>query len=288
MRRIYLAVSLSFCSFSISSCKTPAPVSEPRALTASTTSSSPNCAKPVEVEYKADATVGQKAAAIAKETTVGVGLFDLVNIEVKPDDFRSLDSHECKDDKTCTAVMTKPVRVNVNVPVSLLSKISVTYEQAKGDQEGICMRNVSVGTKISPPICLGSILNFSINMGLGITQTQDAMSKKTTYNAKPYCNANFSCALPFVSAQARLNEQGLTFDSTVAAEAGIPNTLVKVSTPPTQSYNIPLPKLPDPIKSLKSFFSQKKPASAGAALVGAAATDIFWEDLANPCALGAG
>lgn len=267
-----LFIRLSVVLGLLSACKTTQDGSE------SLGAESPTCEKPTTVKYEE----AKSKPSVASGTGVSVGLFDLVNISVKPDDFRNLDAHDCKENGTCTSVLTKPVSVNVNVPVTLLSKVSVTYEQDKGDKEGVCLREVKVGTKVSPPLCIGNILDFSINMGVSLTQTHDANTKKTTYNAKPYCNAKFNCSIPFLEASAKVDQTGMTFGSTVSGPGVIPNVLVKVDTPPQHVRNIGWPSLPAPLKRIKEYFAGK---SAEGASLKSSEPDFYWEDLANPCAL---
>ena len=289
MRATPLKSSCLLLSLLLAGCRTMAPAPETKSAIQSngTVADGGSCPKPVEVKYAA-APADQAGRGIPKDTTVGVSLFDFVNVEVRPDDFRKLDSHECKADGTCTATMTKPVKVNVNVPVTLMSKIAVTYEQAKGAEEGMCVRNLRVGTKISPPFCLGKILDFSINIGLGVTKTENSVNKKVTYDAKPYCNAHFNCNVPFLAANAQLNNEGLTFGSSVSANAAIPKGLVKVSAPPTRSYHVPLPNMPESLKRLREYFSSHAASNgsgAGTALAGATPStpDIWWDDIAMAC-----
>ena len=267
--------SALFLAFLAIGCKTT--------LSATQATDGPACPKPAEVHYQPPKNPADAPTIIPKGTTVGVGLFDFVNIEVKPEDFSKLDSHDCKPDGTCRAVMTKPVKVNVNVPVDLFAKVAITYEQAKGDKEGVCLRKVSVGTKIGLPVCLGKILDFSINMGLGMSKSEDTTTQKITYDAKPYCNANFSCNLPFLSASAKLDQHGLTFGSAVSTNTVIPNALVKVSPPPTKSYTIAFPKLPDPVAKLKEYFTSHKSSGSALNLSSSPSVDIYWEDIAYDC-----
>ena len=256
------------------SCKTTHPGSTPEAAATA-------CPMPAVVEY------GQPTAAESSTTSlipagaaVNVGFLDLINIEVTPDDFKNLDDNVCKSDGTCKATLTKPIKVDVNVPVSLIGKLSVGYQQAHGDAPGVCLRNAHVGAKITP-ICLGKILNFSINMGVEVSKKDDTLNHKVTYDAKPYCNANFSCSIPFLSASAKLDQNGLTFDSSASAQTGMTNMLVKVSAPTTKSNTFSFAKIPESIRKLKEHYTSSGANLLANANSGAATSDIYWENFAT-------
>ena len=191
------------------------------------------CRKPPTVTF-APAAHAPKPPAMVNGAKVDLGFFDLFHVELTPQDFSRLDSHECKSDGTCTAVLTKPVKVNVNVPVALDSKISLTYQQSQADDSDIALRKVSVGTKFTP-LGIGKILSFSVGLGASVTQKDNLATKKVTYNAAPYCNADFSCSLPFLAVGAHMDQHGVTFSNSVSAKTGVPDALVKVSAPVVHS-----------------------------------------------------
>ena len=253
-----------------------------------------SCKKPKVVEFRADPGSSASASSATPSTSsklpslggskVELGFFDFLHVEVAPDDFKKLDSHTCNTDGTCTAVLTKPVKVNVNVPVSLMSKIAITYEQGKGEESDISLHKVSVGTKITP-INLGRIMHLSIDMGASVSKKEDMGDEKVTYDAKPYCRANFSCSLPFLSVGAHMDQKGVTFDSSVAAQGGIPNALIKVSGSPVKSVSVPFTRLPESIKKLKEYFTptEKSLNMTGDADSEALSTDLYWDDFADMC-----
>jgi len=259
------------------SCKTTNQGSTPAGAAAAA------CPMPAVVAYSqptAAAAEASKKPLIPAGAAINVGLLDLINIQVTPDDFKNLDDNVCKSDGTCKATLTKPIKVDVNVPVSLMGKLSVGYEQAHGDTPGVCLRNAHVGAKITP-ICLGKILNFSINMGVAVSKKDDTINHKVTYDAEPYCNANFSCSIPFLSASAQMDQNGLTFDSSASAQTGMPNMLVKVSAPTTKSSTFAFAKLPDSIRRLKEYFKPTGANLLANANSNAAAPDIYWENFAT-------
>ena len=234
-----------------------------------------SCKKQAPVEYQDAKSTSNPLGG----TGVDIDLFDIVSIQVKPEDFSSLDANECKANGTCTALLTKPVTVNANIPVTLFAKVALTYEQKKGPEENVCLREVKVGTSIATPSCIGKILKVSINMGLGVTQAQNDKDDRTTYDFQPYCNAKFNCSTPLVTAHAKADENGLTFGSALSGPQFARKMMVKVQAPPQKADAT---SLPGPLQKLKDYYHNRttdlgtdKPSEP----------DLFWEDLANPCGL---
>ncbi len=240
------------------------------------------CEKPIAVQFEAPPK--ETTPTAVKNAAVSLGVLDYFNIEVKPDDFKNLLSQSCNENGLCNAELVKPVKVNVNVPVTLLSKVKLTYEQANETKPGVCFKKAVVGTSIGTPICLGNIINASINLGVGIKKTDDLNTRSTTYNAEPYCNAKFSCNLPFFSASAKLDQNGITFSTDAGTKTGLGTNLIKVgaSTSPSKSYTLPFPQWPEPVRKLKEYFAGK---NQGAKLTAEPTPDIAWENLALTCAL---
>jgi len=239
------------------------------------------CPVPTVVHYSQPATAdSSKSSLLPGGAAINVGFSDLINVEVTPDDFKKLDDNVCKEDGTCVATLTKPIKVNVNVPISLFAKLAVGYQQAKGDQPGVCLRDVKIGAKISP-ICLGKILDFSINLGLGLSSKEDTVNHKTTYDAKPYCNANFSCSIPFLSANAKMDQHGLTFNSSVSAQSVVSNTLVKVSAQPAKPQVLSFNRFPEALRKLKEYFTPSGAHLLAGDQADAGLPDIYWENLVS-------
>lgn len=269
MDRAYIRGVFALAAITLFSCKTTSQDSSVKAW------GLPACKKQDPVEYK-DTT---RSPNPLSGTGVDLDFFDIVSIQVKPEDFSDLDSHECQENGICTAVLTKPVTVNANIPVTLLSKLALTYEQKKGAEEAVCLREVKVGASVSTPACIGKILKFSLNLGLGVVESQNKQDKTTTYDLKPYCNAKFNCNLPIFTAHAKADENGLTFGSAITGPKLARNAMVKVQAPPQKTDET---SLPAPLKQLKEYFHNQK------SKLGSDQTsepDLFWEDLANPCGI---
>ncbi len=272
----YLLVTLLLTT----SCKTSDRANQPDSATLADDSA---CTKPASVTY---APKTSDTSDLVPDTTVSLGVGDYLNIEVKPEDFKNLVGMSCNKDGTCQSELIKPVKVGVGVPVGLVSKIKLTYEQSNTDKPGVCFRKTDAGATLSTPSCIGKILNVSLNIGVGIKRTTDHNANSVSYNAEPYCNANFSCNLPFLSASAKLDSEGLTFSSATGGSAGLGAGLVKVgaSAAPKKSFTLPFPKWPDTIKKLKEYFTKK---SSGAALTSGNVPDLTWDGLAITCPIPA-
>lgn len=276
-------------------CKTVGPQSS-QAEATTATADAPACAKPPTVNFApapGDTVKTDRANILPQDASVNLGLGNIVNISVNPSDFANLQSNECRSDGTCTAILNKPIKLGVNVPVGLMSKIAVNYEQAKGDQPGICLRKVQIGGSIGGPVCLGKILNFGVNVGMGVTQSKDSETNRAKFNAEPYLNANFNANLPFLSVGAKLDGNGLTFSSKASASTMATGGLYKVGAamPVTHSYTLPFPKWPESLRTIKSYFASKGNGSADGAAIGlidAAQPDIRWDDVAVTCPITEG
>jgi hypothetical protein len=82
-----------------------------------------------------------------------------------------------------------------------------------------------------------------------------------------------------------MDQKGVTFDSSVAAQGGIPNALIKVSGAPTKSVSVPFSRLPESVKKLKEYFTPKDKGlnMTGETDAEAPSTDLYWDDFAEQC-----
>lgn len=221
--------------------------------------------KPLEVVYKAVQDSYEKGVKV--ESKVGHFAF-----EIKPNDLTKAKSLECDED-ICKLALTKPISVNVDVPVTMNANVSVAYKRTM-EADGITVSHAATVGAHATPVKLGKVVSVGVDFSADLEKNAATSGKLVV--KKVDCSGAIKCDLPLIKLGATIDKTGIEFDAHIKVDS-FGNDLIKVTgQPPVAKYKVNFSDLPANIQKIKEGIN--KIDAAGKRIV---RPDIDWNSFAN-------